>query len=132
MRLILILFALSLTTINAQRPDPWTYPPDNYNWNPSWNARPSPRSGVCLFKKANFSGDRFCVRRGDKLDHLPGNFGDNVSSIQLFGGARVVVFNDRHFSGGSAQFDRSIADLRNAPFRGGHTWNNRISSVAVR
>jgi hypothetical protein len=42
------------------------------------------------------------------------------------------VFNDRNFRGGSIGFRRSVADLRNVPFRGGHTWNNRISSIIVR
>lgn len=115
----------------AQPPEPWVYR-DHPNWERSWNDRPFPRAGACFFKDEGFRGDRFCVRRGERLPALPGNFGDNISSIQLFGDARVVVFNDRGFSGGSQEFRRPIADLRNAKFRGGHTWNNRISSVIVR
>lgn len=111
--------------------DEWVYN-GNYAWDSSWNRRPFPHSGACFFKNADYSGDRFCVRRGDRLDHLPGNFGDNISSIKLLGGAHVVVFNDRHFSGGSQQFQASIQDLRNRRFEGGHTWNNRISSIIVR
>jgi hypothetical protein len=72
------------------------------------------------------------VSRGDRLDRLPGNFGDNISSLQLFGNARATVFNDRDFRGGSEEFRRSIPDLRTQRFRDGHTWNNRISSLVVR
>jgi hypothetical protein len=42
------------------------------------------------------------------------------------------VFNDRSFRGGSEEFRSSVSDLRTRKFRDGHTWNNRISSVAVR
>jgi len=111
--------------------DPWVYR-GNPNWDRSWNDRPMPRTGACFYRDAGFQGDRFCVKRGDRLERLPGNFGDDISSIQLFGNARVVVFNDRNFSGGSQEFRRSIGDLRNEKFRDGHTWNNRISSLMVR
>ena len=119
-------------TMNAQRGDrDWTYNGD-YKWDQSWNSRPNPRSVACFFTTAGYTGNRFCVSSGDRLSHLPGNFGDNISAIQIYGRARVTVFNDRNFSGGSAQFRNSIPDLRERRFRGGHTWNNRISSIAVR
>jgi len=110
----------------------WAYGPQNNAWNPSWNRRPNPRDGACFYSTAPFRGNHFCVRAGDRLPQLPGNFGDNISSIQVFGRARVRVFNDRNFRGGSVGFRSSVADLRRVPFRGGHTWNNRISSIIVR
>lgn len=115
--------------LNAQ--NPWDYK-GRPNWDNSWNKRPMPRIGTCFFKDGGFQGDRFCVVRGDKLDSLPGNFGDNISSLQLFGGAKVMVFNDREFRGGSQEFRSSIRDLRTQKFRDGHTWNDRISSIIVR
>lgn len=131
--IVVMFFAV---TAIAQRPapppDPWTYgPPQSNVWNPTWNQRPFPNRGACFFTTANFRGNRFCVRAGDRLPSLPGNFGGNISSIQVFGGARVTIFNDRNFSNGSAIVSRSISDLRNLPFRGGHTWNNRVSSMIV-
>ena len=66
--------------------DPWSYNNGNSgSWDRSWNSRPFPRSGACFFTDRNFSGNRFCVRSGDRLTSLPGNFGDNISSIQVFG-----------------------------------------------
>ncbi len=111
--------------------DPWNYNGGPGSWDQSWNNRPMPRRGACFFTDAGFRGNHFCVRAGDRLPSLPGNFGDNISSIQVFGRGTVQVFNDRNFSGGSAQFRGSVEDLRNRRFRGGHTWNNRISSIAV-
>ena len=137
---LVLIFAVSAIAQNYPPPprpgappgsDPWAYGPGPQTWNPSWNNRPNPRRGACIYTGRNFSGNHFCVRGGDRLPRLPGNFGDNVSSIQVFGGARVQVFNDRNYSNGSTVIPRSVADLRNVPFRNGHTWNNRISSVIV-
>ncbi len=134
----IVLLLLCSGVAVAQRPLPpqpndlWTYDRNGpNNWDQSWNRRPFPRRGACFFTSQQFSGNRFCVRAGDRLSRLPGNFGDNISSIQTFGGTRVQVFNDRNFSGGSAVFRGNVLDLRNRPFKNGHTWNNRIRSIAV-
>ena len=131
MRRISLALGLLGIALMAQPQNPWVYR-DHPNWNRSWNDRPMPRSGACFFKEQGFRGDRFCVNRGDRLPALPGSFGDNISSMRLFGGARATVFNDRDFRGGKANFGRSIPDLRRERFRDGHTWNNRISSIVVR
>ncbi|HEY1338685.1 MAG TPA: peptidase inhibitor family I36 protein [Bryobacteraceae bacterium] len=128
--MILVFCALCMATV-AFGQNPWNYH-DHPNWDRSWNQRPVPRAGACFFTDRDYRGNRFCVNRGDRLDRLPGNFGDNISSIQTFGNSRVVVFNDREFRGGSEEFRRSVADLSTRRFRDGHTWNNRISSVMVR
>jgi hypothetical protein len=133
--LLPLCLAASAVFVYAQRHppnrDPWTYR-GNDTWDSSWNRRPHPRDGACFFTSANYSGNHFCVRRGDRLPSLPRNFGDNLSSIRTFGKSRVMVFNDRNFSGGSQEFRSSVPDLRNRRFRDGHTWNNRVSSIAVR
>lgn len=126
------LFSCFATSGVGQPRDPWIYDNANRDWRPEWNNRPLPAAGACVFTDPGFRGNRFCVRRGDRLPALPGNFGDHISSIQLFGGAQVRIFNDRGFSGGSRMLNRSVGDLHNVPFRGGHTWNDRISSLVVR
>jgi Peptidase inhibitor family I36 len=132
--LITLLFLcglLSAVLVSAQNRD-WDYR-NNPNWDSSWNRRPSPRVGACFFTDRRFRGNRFCVSRGDRLGRLPGNFGDNISSVQIFGRSRVMIFNDRNFTGGSRELRSSVDDLRNVPFRGGrNTWNNRVSSIMVR
>lgn len=137
MKKLLAVLALALSlplsvsiAATGQEPGPWVYGPHS-RWDPSWNRRPDPRRGACFYTTAPFQGNRFCVRAGDRLPALPENFGDNISSIQTFGGARVKIFNDRGFSGGGRVVDRTVPDLRSLPFRGGHTWNNRISSLMV-
>ncbi len=131
MKRIALVIGLLGGALIALAQNPWDYH-GNPAWDHSWNNRPFPKAGACFFKEQGFRGDRFCVTRGDKLTSLPGNFGDNISSMQVFGNARVTVYNDRNFSGGGQEFRASIADLRTAKFRDGHTWNDRISSVTVR
>ena len=133
----LVLFSVPLMAQYPPGPPPppqggWNYNNGNAgNWDQSWNNRPFPRSGACFFTDRNFSGNKFCVRSGDRLQSLPGNFGDNISSIQVYGRGRAQVFDDRNYQGVNYQFRRSVPDLRNVPSKPGHTWNNRISSVAV-
>jgi len=131
MKRISVVICLLGVALMAQDRNPWVYR-DRPNWDRSWNDRPMPRAGACFFKDEGFRGDRFCVTRGDRLPSLPGSFGDNITSMQLFGNARATVFNDRDFRGGKADFNRSIRDLRRERFRDGHTWNDRISSIIVR
>ncbi|HTZ89293.1 MAG TPA: peptidase inhibitor family I36 protein [Alloacidobacterium sp.] len=109
---------------------PWVYG-QNPQWNSSWNRWPNPHRGACFYTTAPYRGNRFCVRSGDRLPALPGNIGGNISSVQIFGGASVKLFNDRNFSNGSVTLRHSVSDLRNVPFRNGHTWNNRVSSIMV-
>jgi len=121
-----LLYSISI----AAAQDPWVYRGEA-RWDSSWNKRPMPRAGACFFKEPGFQGDHFCVNRGDRLGSLPGNFGDNISSMQLFGKVRATVYNDRNFLGGGQEFRTSIPDLRTQRFRDGHTWNDRISSMKI-
>lgn len=134
---LILAFAVAVVaqTAPGYRPPPpdnnWAYGPRNSTWSPSWNRRPDPRDGACFYTTAPFKGNHFCVRAGDRLPHLPSNFGDNISSIQIFGRATVIIFNDANFRNGRHALRRSVANLRNLRFRDGHTWNNRISSIIV-
>jgi hypothetical protein len=131
MKSTLFVIGLLFAALIAQAQEPWVYR-DNPRWDRSWNNRPFPQAGACFFKDPGFQGDHFCVRAGDRLPYLPGSFGDHISSVQIYGRSRVMVFNDRNFSGGKQELRRGVADLHSVPFRGGHTWNDRISSIVVR
>jgi len=105
-----------------------TWPPRGEWRGGNWN-----RGGACFYTDRNFSGNYFCLRRGESRDSL-GGYGDDISSIRVFGNARAFIYDDRNFTGRNAALGGDVADLREIPVRGksGHTWNNRISSVAVR
>ena len=110
-----------------QRDPSDTWPPRG-NWHGgSWE-----KGGACFYQDRDFGGAYFCLRRGEQRESL-GGYGDDISSIRTFGGVRVTVFDDRNFSGARETLDREVSDLRQLSVRQkpGHTWNNRISSVAV-
>ena len=111
----------------------WWDPEPGSEWPPrgNWHGGNWGRGGACFYRDRNFSGNFFCLRRGEGRESL-GDMGDDISSIRVFGGARVTVYNDRNFTGGRANSNRDVVDLRNWSYEGGHTWNNRISSVRVR
>jgi hypothetical protein len=106
-------------------------PPPPPPWDPSWNRRPLPPVGACFYTNYNFTGNRFCMNRGVSYPSLPGGYGNNISSIQIFGRAQVRIFNDSNFRNGSTILRHTVRDLRRIPFVNGHTWNNRISSIQV-
>lgn len=134
--LLALVFVCSLPLFAQQRPmpprDPWSYGPGGPgSWDSSWNNRPFPQRGACFFTEKAFSGNRFCVRTGDRLPELPRNFGNNISSMQTFGRARVRIYGQPRFSGAAMMIDRPVVDMRNIKGPGGFSWDNRISSIQV-
>jgi Protein of unknown function (DUF3011) len=111
----------------------WNRDP-NDTWPPrgNWHGGNWGQGGACFYRDRNFGGGFFCMRRGEQRASLSG-YGDDISSIRLFGGARVVVFDDRNFSGARDRLGRDVSDLRqlNVSQKPGHTWNNRISSISI-
>jgi peptidase inhibitor family I36 len=84
-----------------------------------------PNQGACFYEDANFRGDYFCVRQGDRLASLPPGMGDKISSVRVFGSAEVTVYRDANMRGRSV---RLIDDVRNFKREG---WNDQISSLDV-
>ena len=103
-----------------------------YGIGPVWGRGPEPRQGACFFRDTNFGGDYFCMARGESIRALPSGFNDRISSVRLFGGTRVSVFQDNDFRGAGARFSRDTADLHDSRVRDSdRSWNDRISSVQV-
>jgi len=110
----------------------WWDPEPNGNWPPrgGWHGGNWHHGGACFYRERNFGGKFFCLRRGEVRESL-GSMGDSISSIRVFGGAHVTIYNDRNFSGGSGKTGGDVPDLRAWRFRGSNTWNDRISSVRI-
>lgn len=125
---------------NWGRDDDWNRNQNhnNGNWNqnrpnfPTWGRGPQPNRGACFYRDREFRGDYFCMSAGEEFRSLP-SMRDDISSVRVFGGARVRVYEDADFRGSSASFRRDIDDLRDRRMRDDnqHTWNNRISSIQV-
>ncbi len=98
------------------------------------SSRPHPpRSGACFYRDIDFQGDFFCMRAGDRRPTMPHGLDDGITSIRLFGRAKLRVFADDNFHGASLLLNQSMNDLRRIPVSDNrrNNWNDRISSIAV-
>jgi len=89
---------------------------------------------VCFYRDPNFRGDYFCMERGMSYESLPPGFNDRITSVRIFRGAEVSIFNDSSFRGVNGTSRESIPDLRywRLPTDSNRSWNDRISSIQVR
>jgi Peptidase inhibitor family I36 len=85
---------------------------------------------VCFYKDIEFQGPSWCYRPGDELADLRDR-GNEISSIRIFGRARVIVYDLEEFMGTSDEFDMDVADLRLRNMEGRRNWNDRIDSFQV-
>src|ERR1043166_9477052 len=65
---------------------------------------------VCFYKDVQYQGQQWCYRVGDELADLRDRRNE-ISSIRIFGRARVIVFDQREFQGASDEFDADVPDL---------------------
>jgi len=92
-----------------------------------------PRDGICVYEHAAFQGRSYCWSEGEEIRDLArlSNWNDRISSIRLFGRARVMVFRDSEFRGENLIVDRDIADLARLRMSLLLAWNDQISSLRV-
>lgn len=79
---------------------------------------------VCFYKSKNFQGSALCTEPGDSDDSLPGTWDNNISSIEVFGGAEVLVCRDEDLEGTCANITSSKKSLP-------ASLDNKISSYEV-
>jgi hypothetical protein len=101
---------------------------------PVWGRGRRPDVGVCFYRDPNFRGDYFCMERGMSYESLPPGFNDRITSVRIFRGAEVSIFNDSDFRGVNGTSRESIRDLRywRLPTDSSRSWNDRVSSIQVR
>ena len=85
---------------------------------------------VCFYRDAQFQGPSWCYAPGDELADLRDRRNE-ISSLRIVGRVRVVVWDERDFTGASDEFDRDVADLSLRNMEGRRTWNDRIESFEV-
>jgi len=88
------------------------------------------RDRVCLYKDTQYQGSEQCYAAGDEVRSLGGQKGQ-VSSVRVFGRARIFVYDETDFRGRATEFSSNVPDLRMRAATGGHTWNDRIESIRV-
>ena len=93
---------------------------DQYGW---VNGN-EPRNGACFYTDANYRGEIFCLSRGERQSSVGGHFNDRLSSIRIFGRARVILYKNRDFSGSRRTYTSDAAHLGD--------FNDEITSIEVR
>jgi hypothetical protein len=73
------------------------------------------------------------MKLGDSWAAMPPGFNDQISSIRLFNGTEVRIFNDINFRGVNARIAHTANDLSRMPVPDNpyKNWNDRVSSIAV-
>jgi peptidase inhibitor family I36 len=97
------------------------------------NGRNDRRPGdrVCVYENNNFQGWEECFQPGDEMNDLRGR-NNAISSIRIFGNAVITIFDNKNFSGTSAQVSSDVKDM--AQFSAGAflaKWNDRVESLRV-
>ena len=90
-----------------------------------WGRPAVPANGACFYENINYEGQYFCSPLGERAEMVPEGTNDRISSVRLFGNARLAVYRDRDFAGPTQWLDRSEQDLRASG------WNDAISSYLV-
>ena len=85
---------------------------------------------VCFFMHVQFEGPSWCYLPGDEMADLRERRNE-VSSVRVFGRARVVVYDLREFTGASDEFDMDVPDLTLRNMERTRSWNDRIDSFQV-
>jgi len=88
------------------------------------------RDRVCFYGDVRYQGWEQCYTAGDEITSL-GSHKAAASSLRIFGRARVIVWDETGFNGRTTEFTSDVPDLNLRAASGGHTWNDRISSLRV-
>jgi hypothetical protein len=83
-----------------------------------------PRNGACFYMDGDNRGDSFCMNAGESKRNLGDRFNDKISSVRVFGRARVVVYENENFGGASKAFARDVSNMGN--------FNDKISAIEVK
>jgi hypothetical protein len=85
------------------------------------------RDRICIYEDINYGGRSQCWNADDEERNLSGTgWNDRISSIRVYGRARIEVYRDADYRGQRLRIERDSADL------GGLNWSDQISSFQVR
>lgn len=90
-------------------------------------------NSVCVFDQPNYHGRYECFDSGEEVADLgrSSRWNDRISSIRIFGPARVTLYRDINFRGDRVTIDRDVPDLRRFRMNGSQSWDNQISSLDI-
>ena len=93
----------------------------------------STNSRVCFYEHSHFGGWQQCYSPGEELADL-GNYRNKISSVRVYGDARVTLYANKNFEGASLEITSDMNDLAQQKIPGGigtFTWNDVTESARV-
>jgi hypothetical protein len=88
------------------------------------------RDRVCVYQDIHYQGWEQCYSAGDEVTSMQRR-NRAISSIRIFGRARVEVYDDTEFRGRSAQFTSDVPDLGLRNLSGSRSWSDQIQSLRI-
>ena len=86
---------------------------------------------VCMYKEANFQGEKVCVNKD--TGRLSASLNNSISSIRVEKGAcasgGAAIYANRNYDGDALFVMGSISNLKTAKRGSSGNWNNHLSSV---
>jgi hypothetical protein len=93
---------------------------------------PAVDEGVCVYEKPNFEGRYQCWTSSTDISDLSlSDWRDRISSVRIFGHARLVAYKDTDFRGDQIFIDHDVHNLSDVPMRVAGNWNHEIESMEV-
>ena len=89
-----------------------------------WGGNNEPREGACFYTDADYRGERFCISGNQALRYVGDRYNDRISSIRIFGRARVYVYEHDNAGGARRLITNDVSNLRG--------FNDKVSSIEVR
>jgi hypothetical protein len=86
------------------------------------SAGPTSGPRACLFEHSGYGGRSICVPRGQSIANVGIGWNDRISSIRLYGSARIEACVDVNFDG-CQRYDSNVANLG--------SYNDTFSSFTV-
>lgn len=89
-----------------------------------WDRDYEPRNGACFYTDSKYGGERFCLDRNENVSFVGGHYNDRISSIRVFGRARVTIYKHKNYGGSRRTYTDDARHLGD--------FNDEISAIEVR
>src|SRR5262245_57251250 len=88
------------------------------------------RDRVCFYQDIHYRGWEQCYQAGDEVTDMRGQR-NAVSSIRIYGRARLTVYDETELRGNSTEFNSDVPDLGLRNMSGSRSWSDRIESFRI-
>jgi Beta/Gamma crystallin len=89
-----------------------------------WDSGNEPRDGACFYTDSDYRGERFCLNSNERVSSVGGRYNDRISSVRIFGRARVTVYKHTNYGGSHRTYTHDAPHLGDL--------NDEITAIEMR